>query len=493
MSSRSWIIGSSSQCDIRVQSPTVSGTHCRLTEQGDSYLLEDLQSSNGVFVSGERITSPRVVRPADQVTLGKSVPLPWPLTITIGRLPDNNVVINLETISSHHARLEREGDRVYLVDLGSTNGTAINNPLKKITRAPLTPQDVVYLGTHRMQASALFAKLPPEPARLATALEQTRPAEFAPAAPLPGLTDSIAQAPTPPRKEPLSHSLGSWLGGLAISAALVAAIFGGNRYLRSPASSDSNAKEKTPESSVPASADASTKDAPPRKVEVVPAPATISTDIPAPPDEKVVRRAEAGVALLGLRIGEQLLFTKVSTTVWACGPREAICPTAMLEKLKGNLGANTASDESLVVCAPAGPIAIVDFRSGTADADSFSIVTLESSLGVACPTRAKAEEFRPLVGQKLAVLAGQSQNDDPRSITRLFALATIQRIDRATTDKLPQTILCTAEHTLTAAPGAPVFDAAGAVVGCVRSFDGKTNKLEVVPLFRLRSLVSSSQ
>lgn len=47
--------------------------------------------------------------------------------ITIGRLPDNSMVIDDDSfISSHHARLEVRPDGVWLVDLKSTNGSFVN-------------------------------------------------------------------------------------------------------------------------------------------------------------------------------------------------------------------------------------------------------------------------------------------------------------------------------------------------------------------------------
>ena len=181
MAARSWIVGSEPTCDIRVESPMVSGTHCRLTERGESFLLEDLQSSNGTFVAGERIAGPRIVRRGDLVTLGRNTPLPWPtptISITVGRLPDNDVVIPWDSVSAHHARLEREGSEVYLVDLESTNGTAINDPLNKTTRAALKPADVVFLGTHRVAAADLLSALPASPPRQGTVLERERPEEL---------------------------------------------------------------------------------------------------------------------------------------------------------------------------------------------------------------------------------------------------------------------------------------------------------------------------
>ena len=136
MKERTWTIGSLPDCDIRVDSPTVSGRHCRLTPAGQTFVLEDLASTNGTFVAGERIDSPREVRRGEAITLGQNTPMPWPnlCSITVGRLPDNDVVVPLDMVSGHHARLEREGNRVFLVDLESRNGTSLNDPLKKITR-----------------------------------------------------------------------------------------------------------------------------------------------------------------------------------------------------------------------------------------------------------------------------------------------------------------------------------------------------------------------
>lgn len=51
------------------------------------------------------------------VTLGK---------ITIGRSPDNNVVIDSKLASRNHAIIQKIKDAFYLKDCGSTNGTYLN-------------------------------------------------------------------------------------------------------------------------------------------------------------------------------------------------------------------------------------------------------------------------------------------------------------------------------------------------------------------------------
>ncbi len=46
--------------------------------------------------------------------------------ITIGRAPDNTIVIDDPSVSSRHAHLQLSGEAYRLKDLGSTNGTRVN-------------------------------------------------------------------------------------------------------------------------------------------------------------------------------------------------------------------------------------------------------------------------------------------------------------------------------------------------------------------------------
>ena len=52
-----------------------------------------------------------------------------PATLTLGRVSDNNLVIDDANVSSHHARLEVTNDAINVTDLGSTNGTKLNGVL----------------------------------------------------------------------------------------------------------------------------------------------------------------------------------------------------------------------------------------------------------------------------------------------------------------------------------------------------------------------------
>ena len=46
---------------------------------------------------------------------------------TIGRLPDNSVQIDNLAVSGHHAKIAWETDHYVVEDLGSLNGTYVNN------------------------------------------------------------------------------------------------------------------------------------------------------------------------------------------------------------------------------------------------------------------------------------------------------------------------------------------------------------------------------
>jgi hypothetical protein len=68
--------------------------------------------------------------------------------VTIGRLPDNAVIIDNPAVSGHHARVFLEGARAVLEDLRSTNGTFVNG--RPVTRHVLQHGDEVLVGKHSL-------------------------------------------------------------------------------------------------------------------------------------------------------------------------------------------------------------------------------------------------------------------------------------------------------------------------------------------------------
>jgi len=67
---------------------------------------------------------------------------------TIGRRPDNDLVIDHAAVSGRHARIVQVQSVFFLEDVGSTNGTFVND--RRIDRRQLQDTDVVTIGKHRL-------------------------------------------------------------------------------------------------------------------------------------------------------------------------------------------------------------------------------------------------------------------------------------------------------------------------------------------------------
>jgi pSer/pThr/pTyr-binding forkhead associated (FHA) protein len=67
------IIGRQKGCDLRIPSAIVSRRHCLLRFRDDCLTVEDLDSSNGTFLNGERVSGKEVVRPGDRLEIGPLV------------------------------------------------------------------------------------------------------------------------------------------------------------------------------------------------------------------------------------------------------------------------------------------------------------------------------------------------------------------------------------------------------------------------------------
>ena len=68
---------------------------------------------------------------------------------TIGRLPDNTVQIDNLAVSGHHAKITWDKDHYDIEDLGSLNGTYVNN--ERVGKAKLRHCDMVKIGKHELE------------------------------------------------------------------------------------------------------------------------------------------------------------------------------------------------------------------------------------------------------------------------------------------------------------------------------------------------------
>ena len=130
-------IGRDPANDIVVAQPGVSARHAELCWDGKAFWLRDLDSTNGTYVNGRRIGGATRITASDRVTLGNTTALDVAAalaaakgegkrrTIRIGRITDNDMVIDNPRVSAHHAVLEHKGAWM-LRDLDSTNGTYVD-------------------------------------------------------------------------------------------------------------------------------------------------------------------------------------------------------------------------------------------------------------------------------------------------------------------------------------------------------------------------------
>jgi pSer/pThr/pTyr-binding forkhead associated (FHA) protein/outer membrane protein assembly factor BamB len=183
-------IGRDAQNDIVLDHDGVSGFHAEIQNENGQSFLVDLGSSNGTFVNGERLSGRRPLSAWDSIRFdkvaaeivdpdrrrptavhkavdaaagtdgktalrpaaggwvvkgrtgalaGKAIPLAG--KVTIGRDPGNDIVIDDQMVSSRHARIEIKGDKPYLTDLGSSNGTFVNGG--RITEKALEAGDEI--------------------------------------------------------------------------------------------------------------------------------------------------------------------------------------------------------------------------------------------------------------------------------------------------------------------------------------------------------------
>ncbi len=175
-------IGRDPANDIVINEPVVSGFHAQIVREGNQLIFIHPHPSkgrtlNGLLYQGRHIAGDQqfrkplargdIFRIGDEhgtlVTLTFNdgsgatqdiVPEIRPIalgapTITIGRAPDNMVVLQHPQVSGHHAQLEQVQGGYRIIDLGSTNHVFVNN--QRITNAvPLQPGDEIRIGPYKL-------------------------------------------------------------------------------------------------------------------------------------------------------------------------------------------------------------------------------------------------------------------------------------------------------------------------------------------------------
>jgi pSer/pThr/pTyr-binding forkhead associated (FHA) protein len=175
---------------VAIDNPVVSGRHARITRQRPSgLLLEDLGSTNGTFVNGQRI-SRQTISLADDVRLG-SVPVPLsdsriagmllrvtarPVPgqpIVVGSSPTATLVIDDPDVAPQHTQLLETPEGIWLVrDLGGPTGTFVDNANNRIREARVPATGLLLLGRFVLPLHVV-ARMSRERSRTSTALSST--------------------------------------------------------------------------------------------------------------------------------------------------------------------------------------------------------------------------------------------------------------------------------------------------------------------------------
>jgi pSer/pThr/pTyr-binding forkhead associated (FHA) protein len=87
-------------------------------------------------------------------------------SVVIGRTDENDIQLNHRSISRHHAKVVRDGDRYTIVDLQSANGVRVNGD--DYERIELNPGDILELGHVKMRFVGPFELYVFDPATAAT-------------------------------------------------------------------------------------------------------------------------------------------------------------------------------------------------------------------------------------------------------------------------------------------------------------------------------------
>lgn len=155
-----FFIGSAKDNHLVIDELEIADHHAKILQENNKHFLKDNNSPSGCFVNGQRITQ-REILPGDIIKLGQSelivldprsltdrpkdaYALPWRLvsdsswlagkqfilpperSTIIGRSNQCDIVIPGTHLSRRHTEISIEGNHLRIKDLGSANGTFLN-------------------------------------------------------------------------------------------------------------------------------------------------------------------------------------------------------------------------------------------------------------------------------------------------------------------------------------------------------------------------------
>lgn len=181
-----YCIGSGPDNQLVIQDDSVASLHAKLIAEDNKFLFKDNNSPSGCFINGQRITQKEIL-PGDIIRLGQvelivldprrlheqgapSESAPWRLVSDSSWLPGKTFIVPIESaviigrsdqcditipgshLSRRHAELRIQGSALHIKDLGSANGTYLND--KSITEAVAQNGDRLRLDVYSFRLVA---------------------------------------------------------------------------------------------------------------------------------------------------------------------------------------------------------------------------------------------------------------------------------------------------------------------------------------------------
>ena len=194
-------VGTAADCAVVLAMPGVAAHHCEIEVRGGQAVVRPLDTVAPTVLNGRQISQESPLKPGDLLLFGRigcrvssdrAVPATMPPpsakkapsedartrvrntlpkfmlrgvsgatfgktfalvgTMVIGRQQDSDIPVPAEEISRHHARLQVTPDGVLVEDMGSANGTFIND--KRVKNGILKPGEELRLDTVRFMLVA---------------------------------------------------------------------------------------------------------------------------------------------------------------------------------------------------------------------------------------------------------------------------------------------------------------------------------------------------
>jgi predicted component of type VI protein secretion system len=174
---------------IVINDPEVSRKHARLTLQTGGFVIEDLGSTNGTFINGQRLIGPHMLRPGETIMFGEKISLEYEI---LGFDPNATLVGG--TSAQAAPPPSRETYRVETPDFGYPPAAPPGPPVQQpdYYQPPAVPVYQSPPPAYSPAAPVFSGQVPPGPSE-----PYVTPA---------GTYDSL-----PPEEEPARSSSRTWL------------------------------------------------------------------------------------------------------------------------------------------------------------------------------------------------------------------------------------------------------------------------------------------